>query len=148
MSDWTDEEFGIISGKLHKKERMPQRVQAGFKTLPTDNLPSSVDWRDDGAVTTARRQGSCGSCWAFTASAALEGYHKIANPEAKIMRLAPQQLVDCASSALWGNFGCDGGFLDYAFAYTAVKPLMQEADYPYQVIQQDVCNFDLSKAKV
>lgn len=33
------------------------------------------------------------------------------------MRLAPQQLVDCASNDAWGNFGCDGGFVNYAFSY-------------------------------
>ena len=55
MSDWTDDEFGMVSGRLHKKERMQKRVQQGVKVFPTDNLPSSIDWRTDGAVTTARR---------------------------------------------------------------------------------------------
>jgi hypothetical protein len=39
MSDWTDEEFGRISGAGHKKHRMKRRVKASRKTLPTEGLP-------------------------------------------------------------------------------------------------------------
>jgi cathepsin L len=59
----------------------------------------------------------------------MESYNKIAG--GGLMRLSPQQMVDCASNTAWGNFGCNGGFVDYAFAYTAVYPLMEEKNYPY-----------------
>lgn len=64
------------------------------------------------------------------------------------MRLSPQQLVDCASNAAWGNFGCDGGFVDYAFGYTGVYPLMEEKNYPYKVRQQATCQFDVKYGRV
>lgn len=84
MSDWTEDEYKMISGQIHRPKRMEKRVQTGEKRLPTGNLASSIDWVKAGMVGPSRTQGSCGSCWAFTTSACLESYYKIANPNNKI----------------------------------------------------------------
>jgi C1A family cysteine protease len=38
---------------------------------------SAFDWRQNGTVASVKNQGRCGSCYAFTSVAALEGLYKI-----------------------------------------------------------------------
>uniref|UniRef100_A0A8C9UZI4 Cathepsin S-like n=1 Tax=Scleropages formosus TaxID=113540 RepID=A0A8C9UZI4_SCLFO len=94
----------------------PDALQSGnytFKPPQDTTLPDSVDWRTKGLVSPVRNQGSCGSCWAFSAAGALEGQMKWRT--VKMIPLSPQNLVDCSTS--YGNHGCKGGFLSKAFGY-------------------------------
>jgi len=77
--------------------------------------PTSVNWVTSGAVTGVKNQGSCGSCWAFSAVGSLEGVNFIFNG-GKLASFSEQQLVDCSGS--FGNQGCDGGWMSYAMSYT------------------------------
>ena len=92
------------------------------------NLPPSVDWRVEGAVTPVKDQGPlCNSCWAFAAAGALEGFYYLKNHE--LISLSEQQLVDCLPI----NNGCGGnGFTYKALDYAAQNHgLATDADYPY-----------------
>ena len=64
----------------------------GARAMPA--LPSSVDWVSAGAVTPVRDQGACGSCWAFSAAAAVEGLRALQT--GRLDWLAPQQVSWCA----------------------------------------------------
>ena len=94
-------------------------------------MPDSIDWREKGAVSSPKIQGNCGACWAFPASGALEAANFIKTGE----RLIPsiQQLIDCTSKAeKGGNFGCEGGFIDYAYEYSVNNAVIEDQLYPYQ----------------
>jgi C1A family cysteine protease len=101
------------------------------KTL-TNTPVTSIDWRAQGAVTSVKDQGNCGSCWAFSSTGAIEGLYKI--KKGSLVDFSEQQLVDCAGG-VYQNAGCDGGFMDYAFNYVRDKGIVSASSYPYTGVQ-------------
>jgi len=93
------------------------------------NLPDSVDWRNHNAVTSVKNQGQCGSCWAFSSTAAVEGAWAIAKNE--LIDLSEQELVDCATGIKYGSMGCSGGQMEGAFKYVMNNGLCSYDSYPY-----------------
>jgi len=85
-----------------------------------------------GAVAYVKNQGTCGGCWSFSASGALEGLHAIKNK--KLVALSEQQMIDCADSS-YGNQGCGGGLMTGAFTYTEKHGLEAESGYAYTASQ-------------
>jgi len=77
-------------------------------------------------------QGNCGSCWAFSAVAQMEGQHFVQTGE--LLKLSEQQCVDCDTDSM----GCKGGWEDncmwYVFDNGGISLL---EDYPYEAFTDD-----------
>ena len=103
---------------------------------------ADIDWTTKGAVSPIKNQGSCGSCWAFSAVAVLESW---ALMKGKTVNLAEQQLVDCSKS--YGNQGCNGGWNYKGLAYVKDKGITTTSNYPY-VAKTQTCKIDGGDFKI
>ena len=94
-----------------------------------------VDWREKGAVTPVKDQGSCGSCWAFSATGNIESMWFIAgNP---LTAVSDQQLTSCDKI----DSGCNGGLMDNAFNWllkTRKGEIVTDESYPYASVHASV----------
>jgi len=102
-----------------------------FSNLPKVPFPNatdaadSIDWVSKGAVTPVKNQASCGSCWAFSSTGAMEGGYFVAS--GKLVSLSEEDLVQCDH----GSSGCHGGLMDQAFEWVQSNGICSEDSYPY-----------------
>merc|ERR1712072_1048536 len=93
----------------------------------------SVDWHLTEAVTSIKNQGQCGSCWAFSATEAIESQMILGTGGKLAISLSPQQIASCTpSTGTYGCDGCNGGFTEGAYEYVkSVAGLANSFYIPY-----------------
>jgi hypothetical protein len=96
-------------------------------------FPPVWDWRALGGVTPVRNQDACGSCWAFSATAAFESailIHEEADRD-----LSEQQVILCNPY----GYGCDGGWMGRAYDFFVAAGAAREECVPYVAGDGDPC---------
>ncbi len=138
FADLEPQEF-IGGFKLPSQEELSTgeffQPQSDFK--PAEN----VNWTARGAVTSVGNQQQCGSCWAFSATGALEGQHFIKT--GKLISVSEQNLIDCTENSKYKNYGCNGGYMTTSFQYVKDNGgIDTEASYPYSARDGSKCHYN------
>lgn len=100
-------------------------------------FPSVIDWSNNDSP--VKDQGSCGSCWAFAATAFIEN-------QGSRDDLSEQVVVSCS-----GAGGCGGGYFDQALLFFKNTGVPDESCYPYTQtdgVCSEMCSAPSYKEKI
>ena len=131
-------ELTYRSDKNHTKANMYRRAKLGnISHTPVGQhrlgMPLRMDWRKHGAVTSVKRQGSCGACFAFSAVGSIEYWYWKRTGQLKDFSI--QQWIDCTRGA---NYGCDGGLMHVVFRQAMLEPA-GPADFDRYLNHEGTC---------
>eukprot|EP00457_Paulinella_chromatophora_P010945 gb/GEZN01011064.1/.p1 GENE.gb/GEZN01011064.1/~~gb/GEZN01011064.1/.p1 ORF type:complete len:363 (-),score=41.44 gb/GEZN01011064.1/:83-1171(-) len=120
-----EETYLMKPGFYKPREDLPANWQ------PEVNLTAvNVDWRTQGVVSAIKDQGQCGSCWAFSATEAVESFGQL-QVKYGLKPLSAQQSCSCTYS----YNGCNGGNPQSVYKAGIADYGGEEADqdYPYKM---------------
>jgi len=147
FSDITPEEFKsnylmkdmppISKDVLYPNNLEPESTIAHLKDV---GAPSSFDWTSvSGAETGVYNQGTCGSCWAFSATENHESRYALQHNSAA-ESMSVQQILDCDEPS---EHGCNGGWPYLAWTYIYYQGGQDDSScYPYVGEVESTCNWN------
>ncbi|CAN6715241.1 unnamed protein product [Malus baccata var. baccata] len=145
FADRTNEEIRPMRNGYKRKERSGimsnSLIASPFRYGNVRNVPSYMDWRWSGAVTSVKNQGyECDiyrELLAFASVATVEGLNKLKTRN--LISLSEQELVDCDTSGY--DHGCNDGNSNVAYDYMIKRnrSLATEDNYPYQAKDGGIC---------
>lgn len=129
-------QFAAMTLEEFKAQYLTRSPVTGESEMPVlgvheyegEPLLADVDWSSQGAVTPVKDQGSCGGCWSFAATGALEGATKVAGNS--LVSLSEQQFLDCDKT----DSGCGGGleYQGWDFFKGRNEGICTESSYKYK----------------
>jgi C1A family cysteine protease len=133
--NWMSDRYESEKHKTGHKKPKDFVATAPVRNFTTNmRNPKSIDWRYAKAVTPVKNQGQCGSCWAFSATEAIESQMILQSGAKYDFTLSPQQIASCTpNSGTYGCDGCNGGFTEGAYEYVKSAPGLANGFYiPYE----------------
>jgi len=130
FTDMTDAELKTFRG--YNKRMNFGSSQPTQSAPPSENAPTSVDWRTvPGVLTPVKDQGQCGSCWAFATTESIESDYAMRNNQTLV--LSPQNVVSCTPNPnhCGGTGGCNGATAELGTDYVAKSGIFANAAWPY-----------------
>jgi len=130
FSDLTLQEFKATYTGYKPVERL-------MNTRSQKHLAVSAerDWVADGAVTPIKDQGACGSCWAFSATGAMEGLqYKLHNT---LPSYSEKFFLQCDKN--FPDMGCNGGNSAITMMWTEANGIITEDRMPYTPSDAGTC---------
>jgi len=149
--DMTKQEFAhthLMPKKYFQKENIPEKIRNNVLTFNfTQKLDLAKDSRVPGmlkwtvaCLTGIYNQGSCGSCWSFSATEQIESMNCIqGHTGGRAVSLSMQQILDCDHDDV---DGCGGGSTWSAYEYIIRQGGIDTfASYPYEGVQK-ACRYN------
>jgi hypothetical protein len=133
--------FGITwMSDRHPSEQFQKGLRKPLDFVPTAPVKqyvprnsAGVNWGATEVVSAVKNQGQCGSCWAFSATQAVESQLVLTSGGVRT-DLSAQQITSCTpSTGTYGCYGCDGGWTEGAYDYlSTVTGLANSFFIPYE----------------
>jgi C1A family cysteine protease len=109
-------------------ENLKKESEIKYKKKQKKLSIKSIDWRKKGVVNPVKSQGSCGCCWAFGTTSAIESH--VAIKFGFLPNLSEQNLADCVYDR--NGQDCRGGMPSTAFDYIKNNGgIDTQEGYPY-----------------